>query len=344
MTSNSRAKTTDTVGHTIHSLRTLAKSPQNITDNVIHFLFISRLTIQQAGHMAQSPQPKTQNRVAKPLASIIGRTDTLIGVLYNSVTTIIPNKLLKSIGQLANKSIAIRLQGILNLFNFLTKPRLRPFDTTKKPLNGFGEFRSTITTTAILPSHPRDPVDSLLQVGRAVIRWFDRGEHKGTTSHQKGVEKCAKAAEVETVGPTGKGGCARVAGEGGHGGAGFLELVGKRRSQLSCNGSTSRGLIKIISVPKGRHVLLKAALVAAAAAIKLLLSPPVRAFTLPVEVSEADIHDRHDTEEDEGAVPLVIYCERAQRGHGLVGGVVGILENVFSKTFKPSSKSFNELL
>ncbi|GIX61605.1 uncharacterized protein BcabD6B2_10400 [Babesia caballi] len=124
-----------------------------------------------------------------------------------------------------------------------------------------------------------------------------------------------------------------------------LEL-GKRMHQLSCNGSTSRGLIKIVfSVPKGLHVFFQAALVAAAVS-KLLRIPPVRAFTLPVEVGETDIHDRHYTEEDGGAVPLVAVCKRVPLDVGLVGGGVRVFNNAgtlrINKRFETLDQTVNK--
>ncbi|GIX62771.1 AT-hook motif nuclear-localized protein 28 [Babesia caballi] len=128
----------------------------------------------------------------------------------------------------------------------------------------------------------------------------------------------------------------------------FLELFGKCRLQLSCNVSTILTTIKIfLSVPKGHHVLLKGALVAAAAAavIKVILSPPALAFTLPVEVGDADIHDRHDAEEDGGAVPLITGCEIVPRSCRVVGGNVGVLDNagiLFDKLIETLSKTINK--
>ncbi|GIX61452.1 6,7-dimethyl-8-ribityllumazine synthase [Babesia caballi] len=87
-------------------------------------------------------------------------------------TTLIPNELLESVGQLANKSFAIRLQGILNLLKVLIKLGIRPLNIVKELFDGVGEgidgiIALTIRIMPILPRHPKDPVDGLLQVGGA---------------------------------------------------------------------------------------------------------------------------------------------------------------------------------
>ncbi|GIX62832.1 uncharacterized protein BcabD6B2_22670 [Babesia caballi] len=143
------------------------------------------------------------------------------------------------------------------------------------------------------------------------------GESIANMSRQKGAHNSAKAAEVEAVGATGQCPEARVAGEGGSGGAGGLYSVEEISDVVVTKevegGERVRALsgfiIKIFLVTQRLHVLLKAALATAAAAIKTLLSPPAYAFTLPVEVGETDIHDRHDAEEDGGAVFLLTGCK-----------------------------------
>ncbi|GIX65936.1 uncharacterized protein BcabD6B2_53710 [Babesia caballi] len=82
---------------------------------------------------------------------------------------IIPNELLKSFGQLGNETIItrIRTQGILNFLNILTKIGIRLCHFLKKLLNFVGEGFDGFLTTTILPRHPQDPVDGLLQVGGA---------------------------------------------------------------------------------------------------------------------------------------------------------------------------------
>ncbi|GIX65078.1 FecR family protein [Babesia caballi] len=209
----------------------------------------------------------------------VGRGDASAGNETVGITTrVIPNELLKSLGQTGNKSTTI--QSLLNLLKLRAKPGISTINSIKELFNLAGEgsdgcitTSTPNTTTAILPRHPKDPVDGLLQVGRA-------------------VKVSAKAAEVEAVGATGKGRYARVTGEGGGGGAGGLYSVEEISDVVVTNyGPTTRGLIKVVvSVPKGLRIFCDVFDL-----LKPLRSPPALAFTLPVEVGEADIHDRHDT-------------------------------------------------
>ncbi|GIX62996.1 phenylalanine-tRNA ligase subunit alpha [Babesia caballi] len=134
-------------------------------------------------------------------------------------------------------------------------------------------------------------------------------------SRQKGAYKRAKAAKVEAVGASAQGGKARVAGEGRGGGTGGTnvveeisdvvvanevercegpELIGKHGIHNAANNGTTVFISKLIRlVPQCRHEVLKVAVVSTAAT-KTLIRPPACAFTLPVEVGETDIHDRHD--------------------------------------------------
>ncbi|GIX66043.1 uncharacterized protein BcabD6B2_54790 [Babesia caballi] len=86
-------------------------------------------------------------------------------------TTIIPKELLQSLGQLANETIMIVPQCLLDILNLCTKIGVGHLNFLKQLLNMLGECIGsaviTATLTPILPGHPQDPVDGLLQVGGA---------------------------------------------------------------------------------------------------------------------------------------------------------------------------------
>ncbi|GIX65482.1 DNA polymerase I [Babesia caballi] len=175
---NGRAKTVNTLGQTIHTLLALAKSSHNFRDNFIYVILFSLLTIQQPGHLAQSSQPKPQYRIPQAFQRTIGLPYTIES--YETIAPLlIPNELPKSLGQIGNKLTTI--QSLNNPLNIHNSPGCRVFDVTEKLLDFAGEgIGTTLTTTApILPRHPQDPIDGLLQVGRAVKREVDRGEWRG---------------------------------------------------------------------------------------------------------------------------------------------------------------------
>ncbi|GIX65940.1 SNARE-dependent exocytosis protein (Sro7), putative [Babesia caballi] len=131
----------------------------------------------------QHPDRKRYRRVAQPMRRHVGRSNARAGNLAGLITvttkvlTIIPNELLQSLGQLANKTIStgIRVQSLNNLLKLHTKTGCRVSKVTEKLCNfsgqGFdGLFTLTVLTLPILPRHPQDPVNGLLQVGRAVRR------------------------------------------------------------------------------------------------------------------------------------------------------------------------------
>ncbi|GIX64927.1 glycoside hydrolase [Babesia caballi] len=95
------------------------------------------------------------------------------GTSITKLSTIIPNELLKSIGQLGNETGTTRSQSLNNLINIHTSPGCRVSNVTEKFRNFAGEGLDrllTLTTRIlpILPRHPQDSVDGLLQVGRGV--------------------------------------------------------------------------------------------------------------------------------------------------------------------------------
>ncbi|GIX64380.1 AMP-dependent synthetase [Babesia caballi] len=176
MTSN--IKLINTVGHTLHSLLTPAESPDNTTDNNVNLLFIFRILLatQQPGHLHQRPQPKSQYSIPQALQGIIGSAYTIEA--YETIAPLlIPNELLKSLGQLANKTTLTITQSTYNMLKLLTKPGINTFNFFKKLFDCFGEGSGTIITTTlpILPRHPQDPINRLLRVGRAVIREVYQG-------------------------------------------------------------------------------------------------------------------------------------------------------------------------
>ncbi|GIX62994.1 flagellar assembly protein FliH [Babesia caballi] len=94
-----------------------------------------------------------------------------------STASFIPDELLKSPGQLGNETITrTSVQSLNYLPDLCTKIGIRLSNFFEKFLNFLGEGIGTIPTTApILARHPQDPVNGLLQVGRAVKRKVDRG-------------------------------------------------------------------------------------------------------------------------------------------------------------------------
>ncbi|GIX64671.1 VacJ family lipoprotein [Babesia caballi] len=133
----------------------------------------------------EEPDDKVQYGVADLMRCHVSGQNASAGKLS---TIIIPNELLKPLGQLGNKGTISLSQSCYNLTDLLTKVAINVFNFVKKFLNLFGE-------------------------------------NYVTTSRQKGAHKSAKAAEVEAVCPTGQGGCPRVAEEGRGGGAGGLDVV-----------------------------------------------------------------------------------------------------------------------
>ncbi|GIX64971.1 diguanylate cyclase [Babesia caballi] len=101
------------------------------------------------------------------------------------MTRLIPNELLKSVGQLGNKFSII--ESFLNILNICTKPGSRALNLLKKLLNVIGERSGTsiITTTPILPRHPKDPVDGLLEVGRAVQQRTTKADYGTSGANTK---------------------------------------------------------------------------------------------------------------------------------------------------------------
>ncbi|GIX64914.1 IS110 family transposase [Babesia caballi] len=108
----------------------------------------------------------------------VGRCNARAGKVAIGITgsSLIPDELLQSLGQLGNEASTTSTQCLNNLINILTKLGLRFSNFTKKVLNLVGEgFDGLITTTPILPRDPQDPVDGFLQVGGAVKGGVYRG-------------------------------------------------------------------------------------------------------------------------------------------------------------------------
>ncbi|GIX62703.1 phosphoenolpyruvate synthase [Babesia caballi] len=139
---------------------------------------------------------KGYSRVAQPMCRNVGWRDSGAGDLASGITTatkgltFIPNELLKPLGQFGNEAMTTTrtVQSLLNILKILvTKPGIRQLNIRKKLLNLLGEGSDgcTIPTTTppILPRHPQDPVDGLLQVRGGVTRErpprTDKGLYKG---------------------------------------------------------------------------------------------------------------------------------------------------------------------
>ncbi|GIX61993.1 hydroxymethylglutaryl-CoA lyase [Babesia caballi] len=88
----------------------------------------------------QHPYSKRYGRVAQPMRRNVRRRDASAGdftnVTRNKTGTIIPNELLKSLGQLANQFPIIK--RFPNLCNLCTKVVINTFNFSKKLLNLFG--------------------------------------------------------------------------------------------------------------------------------------------------------------------------------------------------------------
>ncbi|GIX64817.1 armadillo-like helical protein [Babesia caballi] len=229
----------------------------------------------------EEPDDEVQHGVADLILRDVRGQNAAAGKFGSGITkhsTLIPNELLKSFGQLGNEATTgISIQSLLNLSKLCTKLGFGLFNALKKVLNLLGKFSDGPTsTTRNLPILTRD--------------------NNITRSRQKGAHESAKATEVEAIGATGQGGCARVAEEGGFRGAGGLDVVEEISDVIvtkEVQGGEGRG--------GGRRWL-----------GSLILERLEERG-----VGETDIHDRHDTKEDCGAVPLLTVCKRVPSGRGL---------------------------
>ncbi|GIX62317.1 HD domain-containing protein [Babesia caballi] len=139
-----------------------------------------------------------------------------------SITVMIPNELLKSLGQLTNEITITGTTSTQSLFDLLklllTKPGPKVVDFVKKVLNLVAEgFGTTTPILPIPPRNPQDPVYGLLQVDL-------RNELGLCALVEMAIDKRLGATEVEHVGcPSSatevKGG--EGAGDGGCGGGGL---------------------------------------------------------------------------------------------------------------------------
>ncbi|GIX66087.1 uncharacterized protein BcabD6B2_55230 [Babesia caballi] len=142
----------------------------NLINGVIIFKTIAGITaLKLIDHLVQKHQ--------HPLPQLLQRVNH-IGYTF---TAIIPNKHLQTIRQFADntfKSILV-LQLLKGLRNVRTLTLLQLFCRSRNNLTEVRKLRDslgqdcfittpTTTLTPILPRHPQDPVDGLLQVGRAV--------------------------------------------------------------------------------------------------------------------------------------------------------------------------------
>ncbi|GIX64339.1 YqgE/AlgH family protein [Babesia caballi] len=164
-----------------------------------------------------------------------------------TITILIPNELLKPLGQLGNETTRTsRCQSLSNLIKLLlTKPGIRHLNFTKKLLNLRGEAIGTIlAATSILPRDPQGPVYRLLQtydislppdeVAEGGLS-MSKGGTRSTYSKQA-VDKGLGATEVEDVGSRSATACGSKggegAGEGGDGGGKGFEIRRGRRYDI----------------------------------------------------------------------------------------------------------------
>ncbi|GIX64524.1 uncharacterized protein BcabD6B2_39590 [Babesia caballi] len=123
----------------------------------------------------------------------------------------------------------------------------------------------------------------------------------------------------------------------------ILHLTERCRLQLSSYNLSGFGSYKIfLCVPKGYPELFEILFL-----VKPLRSPPACALTPPVQVGEAEIHDRHDTNENSGTVLMLRSLKALPLGVSLtVGGGDGrARENTgsrFNKRFKTVGQTFNK--
>ncbi|GIX64794.1 armadillo-like helical protein [Babesia caballi] len=123
----------------------------------------------------EEPDDEVQHGVADLILRDVRGQNAAAGKFGSGITkhsTLIPNELLKSFGQLGNEATTgISIQSLLNLSKLCTKLGFGLFNALKKVLNLLGKFSDGPTSTTrnlpILTRHPQDPVDGLLQVGRA---------------------------------------------------------------------------------------------------------------------------------------------------------------------------------
>ncbi|GIX62324.1 HD domain-containing protein [Babesia caballi] len=144
----------------------LPKSSNHLS-NILLICITNTINHQKA---LEEADDEVQHGVADLILCDISGTNAATGDYGSVITkraTFIPNELLESLGQFRNKLSTI--QSTHYLLKLRSKPGSRAFNFLKKSLNFLGELRGTIWTTApILPRHPEDPVNGLLQVGRAV--------------------------------------------------------------------------------------------------------------------------------------------------------------------------------
>ncbi|GIX61088.1 SEC-C motif-containing protein [Babesia caballi] len=145
-------------------------------NNHIQNLLLIRLILQllNVTKPLEEADDKVQDGVADLMLRDVSGKDTAAGKL---ATTIIPNELLKSVGQFGNEATGTTIsQSIFNLRKLQTKAGARTMNRLKKLRNLLGEGSGTIFigSLPILPRHPQDPVDGLLEVGRALRQRFPR--------------------------------------------------------------------------------------------------------------------------------------------------------------------------
>ncbi|GIX63004.1 ATP-dependent DNA helicase [Babesia caballi] len=127
---------------------------------------------------------KRYRRIAQPMRRNVGRRYAGAGDFTNSTgttteaATIIPNELLKSLGQTLDQTTIT--QSLLDLSTIHTYLGTIRFNFLKKLLNLFGQFidgLSTLLTTLILPILPRHPQDPVygLSGWKGSLREFDKG-------------------------------------------------------------------------------------------------------------------------------------------------------------------------
>ncbi|GIX61414.1 sigma-70 family RNA polymerase sigma factor [Babesia caballi] len=117
----------------------LTKSPVKLTDYSINFFFIFLLNRPISTKTLQHPYRKRYGSIAQPMRRNVGRCNAGAGDMTMGITaTLIPDELLKSVGQLGNEIIAGTIQSLSNLPNIRTKPNIRYFNTLKKLLNMLG--------------------------------------------------------------------------------------------------------------------------------------------------------------------------------------------------------------
>ncbi|GIX62391.1 uncharacterized protein BcabD6B2_18260 [Babesia caballi] len=128
----------------LQPLRSLPVTPGQLTNNTINILLVYTVTLNRPifTKTLQHPYRKRYSRIAQPMRRNVGRSDARAGdsrsVIIIKHSTIIPDELLKSVGQTFNETILVSTQSLNNLPDLLTMRCCGTLNRLKKLLNLLG--------------------------------------------------------------------------------------------------------------------------------------------------------------------------------------------------------------